>query len=109
MKRKSRQEFKHALLARDGRCMICGQYLDEWTVNPHHITTRGAGGDDNLENGISLCHQHHVDTHNGHYSPATLRWILKLAYGYDYEDWELGDGREQAEQIWRCTPAASLW
>jgi len=108
--RKSRENFKYTLLARDGRCMICGRYLDERTVNPHHITTKGAGGDDNLENGISLCHQHHVDTHNGHYSPATLRWILKLVYGYD---WEPGDeGREQAEQIWRdihCATQVPLW
>jgi hypothetical protein len=91
--------------------MVCGRYLDEWTINPHHITTKGAGGDDNLENGISLCHQHHVDTHNGHYSPATLRWILKLVYGYEYE--ELGDeGYAQARQIFQALhqPATvNLW
>ena len=91
----ARRAFKGMLLRRDGRCMVCGVYLDEDTINPHHITTRGAGGEDNLENGISLCQQCHVAVHNGRYTPAALRWILWIHYSYEYEEWQLGDERDR--------------
>jgi hypothetical protein len=91
-KRTSRQrkKFREMLLKRDGRCMVCGKYLEDRTINPHHITTKGAGGDDQPENGISLCQACHVAVHNGQHSPASLRWILKFVYGYTYPSWQLG-------------------
>jgi hypothetical protein len=98
---RQRQEFKAMLLQRDGRCLVCGVSIDEDTINPHHITTKGAGGDDRPENGISLCQGCHVAVHNGHHSPASLRWILKLTYHYPYDEWLLGsqDDRQHAEQL----------
>jgi len=39
---RQRREFKESLLRRDGRCLVCGAWLDESTINPHHITTKGA-------------------------------------------------------------------
>ena len=89
--------FRDALLQRDGRCLLCGCWLDESTINPHHITTRGAGGSDQPENGIALCLPCHVSVHNGHITPATLRWLLVLNYGYEYEDWLLGDAEDRGE------------
>jgi 5-methylcytosine-specific restriction endonuclease McrA len=98
---KSRQRFKATLLARDGRCLVCGKRVDESTINPHHVQTKGAGGEDSPENGISLCQACHVAVHNGHITPAALRWILVLTYGYEYQDWELGDAEDRlaAEEI----------
>jgi hypothetical protein len=92
---RQRQEFKNMLLQRDGRCMVCGAYLNEYMINPHHITTKGAGGDDQPENGISLCQGCHVAVHNGHHSPASLRWVLKLTYRYHYDDWLLGESADE--------------
>ena len=74
-------------------------YLDERTVNPHHITTVGAGGDDSPENGIALCQMCHVAVHNGHITPATLRWILKLTYGYEYELLCGDEDRHHAQEL----------
>lgn len=34
-----------------------------WTAAPHHIRTRGAGGDDSAENLLSLCTTHHTEIH----------------------------------------------
>ena len=88
------------LLARDGRCLVCGTFLDGDTINPHHIQTRGAGGADTPENGMALCTWCHDDVHRGHTTidgetiPLTaevLRWLLVLHYGYEYEPHELGD------------------
>jgi hypothetical protein len=93
---KQRQEFKDMLLKRDGRCLVCSAYLDELTINPHHLTTKGAGGDDQPENGISLCQACHVAVHNGQYSPASLRLILSIEYGYQYPAWQLGDQQDRA-------------
>ena len=100
---RQRTKFKESLLRRDGRCLVCGAWLDESTINPHHITTKGAGGSDQPENGIALCQACHVSVHNGHITPATLRWLLVLCYGYEYDDWLLGDtqDREAAEDLYR--------
>ena len=59
----------------------------------------GAGGDDSPENGIALCQTCHVAVHNGHITPATLRWILKLTYGYEYELLGGEEDRRQAETL----------
>jgi hypothetical protein len=83
--------FREQILERDGRCLVCGKF-DE--LHPHHIHTRGAGGDDSLENGITLCAFCHDRAHRGiietpiikirEIVPDTLRAILQLAYDYDY-------------------------
>lgn len=40
-------------------CLACGRS----PVDAHHITTRGAGGDDVVENLLNLCRQHHAELH----------------------------------------------
>ena len=94
---RERQRFKMLVLERDGRCLACGLYLDEWTVNPHHIITKGAGGDDSPENGVALCQECHVAVHNGQITPATLRWMLKMTYDYGYDEFLLGDRRDRLQ------------
>jgi hypothetical protein len=41
------------------RCEICGLHSDA----PHHIRTRGAGGDDDSTNLLALCTTHHNEIH----------------------------------------------
>ena len=41
-------------------CEVCGA---DTTEPPHHIKTRGAGGQDNQENLIELCREHHIEVH----------------------------------------------
>lgn len=44
-----------------GCCLNCGfQPADHNDLEPHHITTRGAGGKDTLENIAPLCHTCHT-------------------------------------------------
>lgn len=45
---------------------VTGQRCNQWALGePHHIKTRGAGGDDIRENLIHLCGVHHVMFHDG--------------------------------------------
>jgi hypothetical protein len=88
--RKQQLAFRAMLLERDGRCLVCGSYLDETTLNPHHVITKKAGGTDDPSNGMSLCTRCHVGVHNGvvtldqryFMSPRVLQYILFLHYGY---------------------------
>ena len=45
------------------RCVICGKSDSSLTV--HHITTKGAGGKDQLDNLITLCFDCHRMLHDG--------------------------------------------
>lgn len=42
-------------------CVVCHCY---GTTVAHHIKTKGAGGDDSVENLIPLCTSHHQEIHN---------------------------------------------
>ena len=56
-------------------------------LDVHHITTRGAGGGDVLENLITLCEGGaHNEAHLGLISKQSLRGILSELYGYVYEE-----------------------
>lgn len=39
-------------------CLGCGRF--GWFVRPHHIKTRGSGGDDSPWNMVPLCDDHHT-------------------------------------------------
>jgi hypothetical protein len=108
--RTARLAFARAVLSRDGRCLVCGAELEQETLNPHHISTRGAGGSDGPDNGIALCTWCHDDAHRGYteidgervqLTPAVLRWLLVLNHDYDYDPVFLGDDadRETAERL----------
>ena len=44
-------------------CEVCGDY----GIQVHHIRSRGAGGDDEAINLMSLCPEHHTEYHTiGH-------------------------------------------
>ena len=59
-----------------GKYGACSQGLD-----PHHILSRGAGGDDALENIITLCRRHHDLVKTGQITQKELRGILHVWYG----------------------------
>jgi len=84
------EDFSQKVRARDGVC-VAGMFLRDGCsagLDCHHITHRGAGGGDILENGISLCRRHHNRVHNGWISKMTMRsWLTRL-YGYQYEEAE---------------------
>jgi len=49
---------------------------------PHHIKTRGSGGDDVPENMIVLCKKHHDQAHAHIISPEQLLALLDRFYHY---------------------------
>lgn len=70
---------------RDGRCLLClyskkagrlDQVYSPDVISIHHIKTRGAGGTDDLDNLICLCHRHHMEVHSGKYSKEELRALI---------------------------------
>ena len=86
---KDNSALKWVKSRRDGGCMVGIYYPDFGPCcegfDAHHITSRGAGGDDVKENLISLCRVHHNMVHNGKISKRQLRTILECYYGYNYE------------------------
>lgn len=48
-----------AFWQRHMRCECCGN----WSAAPHHIRTRGSGGDDDPRNLLALCTTHHNEIH----------------------------------------------
>lgn len=42
-------------------------------IDPHHIKTVGSGGNDESENIVRLCWQHHVRAHSGELKKDYLR------------------------------------
>lgn len=53
---------------------------------PHHIRTRGAGGDDRRENLIQLCVLHHRMFHDGNLDRNVLIWIVAQREGISPEE-----------------------
>lgn len=54
-------------------------------LDVHHISTRGAGGDDIPENLITCCRGHHDMAKTGKISQDVFRGILARYYGYKYD------------------------
>ena len=46
-------------------CEICGRWVEFAQFHVHHIKTRGAGGDDSLDNCQGLCFKCHRAIHDG--------------------------------------------
>jgi len=47
-----------------GICQGCGRYVPEVSP-PHHIVYRSRGGEDVLENMVTLCNECHYKVHHG--------------------------------------------
>ena len=60
-------KLRAMVLHRDGKCMGCGTTLG---LSPHHIKSRGSGGEDAMENVISLCVFCHDSVHRGFIAPS---------------------------------------
>jgi hypothetical protein len=86
-------EIVRRVRLRDGIC-LAGLVMKDgcsWGVDVHHISSRGSGGDDTLENLICLCRRHHNKAHAGELSRGRLRAILHLYWSYIYTDEELAE------------------
>ena len=46
------------------RSMPCSICMFPQPSDPHHWKSKGSGGDDSLDNLVSLCHPHHQEFHN---------------------------------------------
>lgn len=90
VKRKvNREEIKYVVSKRDGICLwgftypgmhgACSAGLD-----PHHITPRSVGGDDDRTNLITLCRHHHDKAEAHVITPEQLREILASRFGYKF-------------------------
>lgn len=53
-------------------CMCCGKQAPAFAIEAHHITTRGAGGDDVADNLMPLCGEHHREWHAPYKGPSYL-------------------------------------
>lgn len=76
MKKKQiiRENFRTAVFKRDGhKCVFCDITTN---LDAHHITDRNEmpNGGYVVENGISLCHIHHMEAEQFHISGGT-KWI----------------------------------
>ena len=79
------KDFNAQIRHRDKVCLVglfrkdgsCSEGLD-----CHHIETRGSGGDDTKENGITLCRHHHNEAGAYIIPPSELHKILSYYYGY---------------------------
>lgn len=49
----------------NSRCEICDKWLGYGEGAPHHIKSKGAGGDDTEVNLLWICVQCHQDIHDG--------------------------------------------
>lgn len=65
-------------------CLSCFQRPSD----PHHITTRGAGGGDTYDNVMPLCRKHHTEWHQKGpvYMFTTYRYIKTWLVKYKRQD-----------------------
>jgi hypothetical protein len=73
----TRQQFREQVFARDkNKCVVCGKPA----VDAHHIMERKLWPDGGyyLENGASVCEDHHWDCELDQITPDDLREIISL-------------------------------
>ena len=74
-KQKIRQLFRGSVFKRDGhKCVFCNVTKD---LDAHHITDRNLmpNGGYVLENGITLCHEHHIMAEEFHQGRMVEGWL----------------------------------
>jgi len=73
----NREDFKHLVFQRDGnKCVVCGKPA----VDAHHIIDRSLWSDGGyyLDNGVSLCEEHHIEAENTTLGTQELRELAKI-------------------------------
>ena len=61
-----------ACYRQNGRCAMCGEWIDA-TYEAHHILPRDCGGKDTLENCVILCGECHVyGAHGGDFEVSIM-------------------------------------
>lgn len=103
MKLLTRQEFNEQVFARDNhKCVVCG----EPAVDAHHLIERKLWDDGGyyLDNGASLCEEHHWEAEITNISPTQLRLAAGIENillppgfdeSFDYDKWgnkHVGEG-----------------
>lgn len=91
--------FSIKIRNRDGRC-IAGMLMEksgerladgqfQWEcsegLDAHHIKSKGSGGGDTYENGISLCRRHHQLAHRNLITREMMLGWLEFLYGGKHE------------------------
>lgn len=79
------------------RCIVCG----DQPVDPHHIKTKGSGGDDAPSNIMPLCREHHCDWDAPWKGPG---WMIRNHP--DVRMWLLATGNERI--IEKCEDCEDL-
>ena len=77
-KRKVDPSVYQKVMERDGCCLWGMLHQDGCAgrLHMHHITFRSRGGDDSMENIITLCRKHHDQAHRHQISPEELTEVL---------------------------------
>jgi predicted restriction endonuclease len=65
------------------RCEICGVM----PVEIHHIKTRGAGGNDEVQNLIALCIEHHTEVHKTGVFTFSNKYGLTERFSHVLKGW----------------------
>jgi hypothetical protein len=76
-----------AIMEEQGVCLVgfdTGDFgpCSDPGYDPHHIQTRGSGGNDERGNIIRLCRYHHNSFHNGKIPREYLEELLDKFYSY---------------------------
>ncbi len=83
------KDFNAQIRRRDKVCLV-GLFRKDGSCSDgldcHHIDTRGSGGGDLEENGITLCRHHHDEAGSRRIPVSELHAILSFYYHYVYEE-----------------------
>ncbi len=64
-------------------CICCKPGDQNTPTDPHHVTTRKAGGADEAKNLMPLCRTHHIQVHKEGWrkfcdkNPTAKRWLIQ--------------------------------
>ena len=83
-------------LYRNSPCLICGSTPSD----PHHLTTTGSGGGDNVQNLVSLCRKHHTEIHSIGMHKFSFKYPEFLDVLEELERWDLLSKIENPKTTW---------
>lgn len=76
----SQKQLHSEVLDRDNNCcVVCGKYVPEGT-KAHHEPPKSHGGQDILENLVTLCYECHFKRHHGKDSTLVKRCCEQYLY-----------------------------
>jgi len=92
--KKSRAKFRREVLARDGRCLMCGSLFN---LDPDHITGRVSKIDDVREAGATICRKCHslktdgkIKWKESQLPKECIEWIIFRKWeGWEGIEWDI--------------------